>query len=187
MPFWQFINIMGKQSLYTVAGLIAVLLFCLSCNDDDDGKTFVVKDNTEIVFAKNKSSGVRLEILDTLSNTKNEIEQETDADQVSSALLRNIVLTIPQTNANADKDFSFLSSVSFFLSSKHEKLELEIANLPNASSNDFVLVPQPTDSDIARYIMLDEYILKVAYTTNRTLAEDVPARVNLEFDVLANQ
>lgn len=154
--------------------LFASLFSFMSCNKLTQ---FNMDYDSEVVIPS--STGINLPLnltspeVETNSSETFEVN-DTRKDKIEQIILTDLELSILTPSG---QDFSFLKSISLFLSADGLP-EVEIASQQNIESTSAILVLETSGADLQEYIKKDEFTLRTNVTTDEILTSDYHINVH---------
>jgi hypothetical protein len=171
----------GKGILFV---LVTIIIFS-ACDAVDDLLTFTISDRTTFQVESTAPFNLPFEMStpDVTTNSSEKFENnDTRADLVKDIKLKELKLSI---TAPADKTFSFLKSVHFYISAG-ENDEIELAYLDEIPTTATEIALIPTTEKLDAYVKASSYKLRTKIVTRETLSEAVDIQADLAFKVTAS-
>lgn len=167
-------------------GLLGVVFLLNSCSKQFDGLTNFTVEYTQEVTVQS-SAGINLPFNINTPPVPSGAETRFKNENTRKDLIKHIYLdelTITITSPS-DGDFTFLEDISIYLVADGEG-ETKIAwKEPVPSSAGKKVVLDVSAEDLQRFIVQDEFSLKVEITTDKVLAKDHTFEIFSKFDVSA--
>lgn len=166
-----------------IASLAMLSLLFVQCDELDKLTQFDIPYETQFTIPATIGIGLPVDLPtpDVNTNIDSELSTETTRPElIEEITLKEMKMTVTAPNG---EDFSFLESVSIFISGDSLP-ELRLAYLENIPADPGEVISLTTsDEDIKEYLLNEKFSLRTSATMDETVAQDTDVKIDMIFHV----